>query len=329
MNEIQMYDAAKEQFRNHYSKSYPMPTRTAIPDLPTMQAFWRSPLVWVTIFIAIAAAFMSALRTFHVLDTVDSKAGAIAGIIVIEGMAGLISFFLVLREYKDSGKTKSGIRGFMLILTYGAIALGLLTNVYSIMLHQHKIFTNIEWAVVIMAGSIAVFAIAILMHILGIEYVSIQARFDKAMLAYEKAINYTEDRYKEDLQAWADEFEAQWKKPTNQRRYMGMVNTSYQQQVSAIGTQQFQSPMSMAVSSNASIAHRGMGFAPVSSQVSTDRQTPFSNSPQAQIVYEAFQTNTELIGMSLREIAEITGVNKDTVSKVKQYISNQADTNNT
>lgn len=294
MNELQTYDAAKEEFRKHYIKSYPMPARRPIPDLPTMQDFWRSPMVWVTIFIAIAAAFMSALRTFHVLDTVDSKAGAIAGIIVIEGMAGLISFFLVLRKYKESGKTESGIRGFMLILTYGAISLGLLTNVYSIMLHQHKVFTNIEWAVVIMAGSIAVFAIAILMHILGTLYVSILEDFDKATVAYKNAISYTEECLKDDLQAWTDEFEAQWKKPTNQRKYIGMVNTSYQQQIAAMGAS------------------------------SGQRTTPVFDS-----VYQEFVKNPELVKLPLRTIqAQIeTKASVETINQARRAFNIQQNQN--
>lgn len=315
-----IFEMAKERFRADYEKSYPQPTRRDLPDKPTMQGFWQNRMVQVCFVILAAALLMSAERTFHVLSTVGRSIEGAAGVIVIEGVAGFITFFLVKEKYEETREVHNTISGWMLALVLVSIALALLTNIYSMMIYQNATFGAIEWLLFILAGSIAVFAITVLSHILGTLYVRNLANYRQDLTDYRNEVEAVDSEYRAEMRQWADEFEQAWKRPTNQNKFIGMVNRLYQESsaVSAVGSANIQAPVSSMVSSTASNPARGMGFAPVSTanrQTVDSRQTDMVSGSKVEVVYQAFQNDPELANKSLREIQEITGIGKDTVNK--------------
>ena len=334
MNEIhpKVFEVAKERFRMDYEKSYPQPVK-GNAEKPTMSAFWENPMVWVDMVVIIAATFMSALRTFHVLHTVGSSLEGFAGIIVIEGVAGFITFFLVLQSYRENHKVANKIAGWMQALVLASIALALLTNIYSMMIYQDATLSAVEWLLFILAGSIAVFAIAVLSHILGTLYVQNLDTHEKAMEWYKQELQAIENKYQESMREWADEFERQWRKPTNQNRFVGMVNSLYQneQGTSAVGVSSPQrtTPVNYAVS-NLSIDNTrqvdsptmGFGYIAQSSVSSPQRTTPVFDS-----VYQEFVNNPDLAKLSLRVIQSQleTKASVETINQARrQFLANNS-----
>lgn len=278
MNEYQIFAEAKRRFRAEHEKSYPQPERKEPGEKPTMQAFWQNRMVWIDFVIVIAAALTSALRTFHVMNTVGTAIEGVALVVVIEGTAAFITFFLVLENYRRKGKVASEITGWMLALVLASIGLALLTNLYSMMLYQDKELSAVEWAVFILAGSIAVFAIAVLSHILGTIYVDILNEYNTADERYHAALQLLDEQHKAAIQAWADEFERMWNKPTTQRRYIGMVNAEVghlQERASAMGSNFVQPSVQMnAVQARSNVHLNAENERPIGFSLNTGTSKP-------------------------------------------------------
>lgn len=330
-----VYQVAKEQFRDDYERSFPMPVMGELPPKPTMSAFWKNPMVWVDLFINLSAGLMSALRTYHVLGTVGRSLEGFLGVIVIEGVAGFITFFGVLQVYKESvatgaPKVSNKIAGWMHALVGASIILALLTNIYSMMLYQDATLSAIEWLLFVFAGSIAVLAIGVLSHILGTLYVQNLAEREQSMQAYYQEVEQTQSIYHEAQAEWAQAMEEKWEKSKN--RWVGMIAPIYQHQTeqvaNAMSATQYTQPSSQATAM-ASVdrqtdrqTERHIGFV---SGASVDKRMP---EVQA-IVYRHLQNNPADASLPARELAVIVGVGKDSanIARNRFIADNQANTN--
>lgn len=301
--DVRFFEEAAKRFRDHYRQLNPKPTK------PTAANFWFNPLVWTIMILMVASFLLSATRTgpvfFHIADgfvstTVAYFEGFLA-VIVVEGAAGAIAYFMVLEKYRE-GESPSGLTGYMLATVVFASALGLVVNIYASL----EITTNVrllDTTIAIFAGAIATIVLWLAGHILGVLYVRALAEIAGLI-----------DIYQNEMHAWEEDYQAEWNKPSVQKHWVLMVQNTVQNKSGNVQATSSNNVQSVQTASNAGFAH----IAQVNNERKMNALNVQDKSKPEQIA-EILNANPNLQGMSYSrllghpEIAEIT-TSKGTIS---------------
>lgn len=312
--EAGLLQEAYTRFKAYYKQQH------APPQAPALE-WWFWVLIAVLVVVWVAAAWMSGIRTSEVFARISGHAaeGWLA-IVVIEGVAGGLPLFGVINRYKRQGHVPddSKINKSIVFIIALAITLGLIINVYSIMLAQHHEIIPVTWVVIVLAGAIATLTLAIIGHTIGMVYVIGVAGMAEA-----------QQIYRDDMAAYEQAINEAWEDTRTQKHWMQMVkNEEKGESVQAVGrdTTSGQRPALSSASA--------MGFARIASnQVSTPGQkmatgqaTASGGSKTEQLAI-LLRDNPNLNEMSYRDLQgwlaqQGIQVSRGTIGNAKELLNN-------